>query len=90
MTKEKVQEVIDIYKETLEKLEAKPERHEIDGVPLTRKEKLNHCYWMINEIESFLKEDRIEKAFRWLGFVQGILWSARLYTIPELADHNRP
>ena len=90
MTKEKVQEVIDGYKKALESLKVKPERHEIDVLSTTLLNKLNHCYWMINEAESFLKDDMIEKAFKWLGFVQGVLWSTHLYTIAELADHNRP
>lgn len=40
---------------------------------------LNHCRWMLNEIPNFLPEDpwkqNLEKANRWLGFVQGILWT---------------
>lgn len=37
---------------------------------------LNHCRWMLNEIPEILTNyNKMEKANRWLGFVQGILWS---------------
>jgi hypothetical protein len=32
----------------------------------------------------------MEKAFRWLGFVQGVLWTNRVYTLDNLKSHNRP
>lgn len=49
-----------------------------------------HLRYMLNQIDDFVDAGRIEKAFRWLGFVQGVLWSLGLYSIEELADHNRP
>lgn len=44
---------------------------------------------MCREIPVFYTEGRVEKAMRWLGFVQGLLFSARTYTLDELKDHNR-
>lgn len=32
-----------------------------------------HLAWMLNEMERFYAEGKIEKANRWLGFVQGAL-----------------
>ncbi|MDD2696684.1 MAG: hypothetical protein PHE52_00800 [Candidatus Pacebacteria bacterium] len=45
---------------------------------------------MLDKMEGFLKEGRIEKAFRWLGFIQGCLWSTGEYTLEDLMNHNRP
>lgn len=51
---------------------------------------LEHCHSMLGEMEKFVREGRLEKAFRWLGFIQGCLWMAGHMTINELRDHNRP
>ena len=46
--------------------------------------------WMIIETRDFVAESRIEKAFRWLGFIQGVLWSFGFVTIDNAKDTNRP
>ena len=30
-----------------------------------------------------------EKAMRWLGFIQGVLFAKGVYTIDEMREHNR-
>ncbi len=50
----------------------------------------SHCNQMLDKIEQFIAEKRIEKAFRWLAFIQRYLWATRVYTIEELANHNKP
>ena len=42
---------------------------------------LEHALWMLNQIE-YLNSS--EKKNRWMGFVQGLLYSCRIYTIDEL------
>jgi len=49
---------------------------------------LEHCNGMLFKMEEFVKEGRMEKVFRWLGFVQGVLWSNGIYTLNELRNHN--
>lgn len=49
-----------------------------------------HALWMIGEARVFVADSRIEKAFRWLGFVQGVLWSFGFVTIEEAKNANRP
>jgi hypothetical protein len=49
---------------------------------------LSHCHWMLDEIVVFLAEDRREKAMRWLGFLQGVLWEEGEYSIDDLMKHN--
>ena len=43
---------------------------------------------MIPKMRGYLKVDR-EKTFRWLGFLQGILYCNGVYTVEEMANHNR-
>lgn len=38
----------------------------------------------------FLAEARLEKSFRWLGFIQCIFWVCGFYTLNQLKDHSRP
>lgn len=51
---------------------------------------LRHVRTMIPKTIEFFQTDRREKGFRWLGFIQGVLWTEGLYTIKEMKDHNRP
>ena len=51
---------------------------------------LAHCHGMLNEMEEFVRQGRMEKVFRWLGFIQGCLWMANSYRLEDLKNHNRP
>lgn len=90
MDSNKILEVIEIYSEyfTKEEIEYVDFSH-IDK-PEANKEMLAHCHGMLHKIKEFIQEDRIEKAFRWLGFVQGCLWSTGCYSLEDLMNHNRP
>jgi len=48
-----------------------------------------HCLYMIRQVRTW-PADRIGKAFRWLGFIQGVLYAHDLATIEELKETNRP
>jgi hypothetical protein len=52
-----------------------------------------HLLAMIPELREMLadtSQDRTEKCMRWLGFIQGVLWSTSVFTLEELKDHSRP
>ncbi len=51
-------------------------------------EVLNHAMWMCGEIESFVRQNRMAKAYRWIGMVQGLLFLGGVYSISELKKHN--
>ncbi|MDP3725886.1 MAG: hypothetical protein Q8R36_01675 [bacterium] len=51
---------------------------------------LAHCHSMLDEMEIFLNEGRMDKLNRWLGFMQGVFWVLGMYTLDELKNHNRP
>ena len=78
MDSKKVLEVIDIYKEYF---------LENGNVQLT--DVTAHCYGMLEKMEKFILEGKMEKTFRWLGFIQGCLWSLGIYSLEDLKNHNR-
>jgi hypothetical protein len=51
---------------------------------------LNHVLWMCAEVKKLVEEDCIEKAMRWLGFIQGALWSMSFFSINNLKVDNMP
>jgi hypothetical protein len=68
------------YLDLLGGLNVKPKR---GGVPL------EHIAWMCDEVafQPTMKFDGSpDKANRWLGFVQGVLWSQGLRTIDQLRE----
>jgi hypothetical protein len=50
--------------------------------------KLCHVKWMLFEMGTW-GDERLERMFRWLGFIQGVFWCEKVYTIDELKNHNR-
>ncbi|HVI42704.1 MAG TPA: hypothetical protein VM577_18890 [Anaerovoracaceae bacterium] len=46
-----------------------------------------HLLWMIEEILNGNVDG--EKAHRWIGFIQGVLWDDCYFTIEQMKDHNR-
>lgn len=76
MTDDKIREVLDLYEEKLS-------RH---NTP----QELFHLRTMIPRVRAFVDEGRRDKAFRWLGFMQGVFWAYGVYTLDQLKDHNRP
>lgn len=101
MDAKKILEVLDIYDARLRSIAAtdtavKPERADTnkkyssqDSAPVYET-KLNHTWWAVGQCREFTNAGRLEKAFRWLGFIQGALWFAGKYSIEELANHNKP
>ncbi|TSC89141.1 MAG: Uncharacterized protein G01um10143_522 [Parcubacteria group bacterium Gr01-1014_3] len=90
MTPDKVREVMAIYRKRFEEagiekkklLDASHNSYSLNS--------LQHCYAMLDEIDVFIQEARMDKVFRWLGFIQGCLWSHGVYTLDDLKNHNRP
>lgn len=51
---------------------------------------MSHLFWMTFQIPIFVKQNRADKAMRWLCFIQGALWTYGAYTIKEFKADNRP
>lgn len=50
----------------------------------------HHVAFACNQIEAFVNEGRIEKAMRWLGWVQSVLFCLGLISLQEGAEMNKP
>lgn len=90
MNAPKLIEVIEIYRAKLAHIVPCKEAYPHDVLLRDEWSALKHARHCLDEIEAFVREGRLEKAFRWLGFVQGVLWACRVYDINELKSHNRP
>lgn len=96
MTGEKVKQVLAFYRIHLV-LKLTPMngpveavRASSDSLHLTPLDRVKHLHWMIDEAEKLVDENRIEKAMRWLGFIQGVLWSMSFFSVDQLKVHNMP
>lgn len=59
-------------------------------LPIERGEPVEHVTWMLAKIPDLYEAGRIEKAMRWLGFVQGFIWACDFAGIDEMKSWNRP
>ena len=89
MTKEKVLAVITRYRSILKERYGVEKQKHLPTLAPTEREALAHCYAMLDEMEGFIRENRMDKTFRWLGFIQGTLWVSGVFTLEELKTHNR-
>jgi len=94
MDGKKVLEVIDTYEQELKRRGATPLKADhnqvLDPATDNRAVCLGHCLGMIPQMREFIATDHLEKTFRWLGFIQGVLWPLGIYSIDEMKNHNRP
>jgi hypothetical protein len=49
-----------------------------------------HLLYMCTEIERMVAVGQREKAFRWLGFLQGSVWAFGMSDLAQLKAMNRP
>ena len=57
---------------------------------LAQSARVAHFKFMCEEGCRFVEAGRIEKAMRWLGFLQGMFWATDIYTLEDLKNHSRP
>ena len=68
----------------------KSQRFPADTTPLANDDVLSHCLWMCEEGQLLVDQGRIEKAMRWLGFVQGVMWATLDICIDDMKHINMP
>lgn len=90
MTGEKIIEVTLIYQRLFEELGIKAEEMSHELTLQEPEEALAHCYSMLPKIKEFVKKERLGKAFRWLGFIQGVLFATGQHNLDSLKEHNKP
>ena len=94
MDSKEILQAIDIYRRQFErncvcKMEFPHNEHiDLDYLERDKIAALRHCHRMLDDIEQFVKEGRIDKAYGWLCFIQGCLWMSGLRTLNELKNHN--
>jgi hypothetical protein len=59
-----------------------------DATSIFHAEALFHALWMCEQTKTFAHTNP-DKANRWLGFIQGVLWAEGIYSIDEMREDNR-
>lgn len=89
MIPSKILEVTASLDVVLEALGIAVVRHPTDKHPATETERLEHLRWMCVQINDFVQTGQHDKANRWLGFVQGSMWTHGRITIDVLRKINK-
>lgn len=58
-----------------------------DNVP--RSTAGRHVMWMCQKVLDHIEDGKLDKANRWLGFIQGYLWCENIRTIHDMRGDNR-
>ena len=87
MNKLQILNIINKYKDELNYLPSERQDANLKG-PYDF-ERVKHILWMCDEIELMLKDEKFDKINRWLGFIQGVLWSMGKKTINEMREDNK-
>jgi len=61
---------------------------DLDAKRVSDEAALQHVKWMVSELPGMIMDGQIDKAHRWLGFVQGVLWREGLASINDLRAMN--
>lgn len=83
MTTEEIQRTVGFYDQHLADLGFRAEQAASDG-GTSIGERLNHVRWMCSQVPRFVTEGRIDKANRWLGYIQGQLQANGVFTLETL------
>jgi len=90
MTPEKVLEVIEKYRRYFVSQGIGVIDYPHDQLLDTEVHGLEHCHGMLDKMVEFVGQERMDKVFRWFGFIQGVLFASRVHSLDDLKDHNRP
>jgi hypothetical protein len=96
MTPQKLKEVFAQYRRMLLALphvrsaKLADTKYDFTGLSLGAHEAMSHAVYMCEEASKFVDEGRIEKAMRWLGFVQGVLWCWGVRSLTDLKLDSMP
>lgn len=88
MTPEKIEDVTRKYKTLLLESFGGPAQRNQDSTSL--RDRIGHLLWMCDQTFTFTTQQRLDKAFRWLGFLQGAFWALGIQNIEESKKDNTP
>lgn len=86
MTPDQVIRVLDKYTLDFQRI-VKPEQWPTNKPNPDEFQALEHALWMCEETRKFARYD-VEKAMRWLGFIQGVLWTTQGKSIDDMMVDN--
>ncbi|MFI5404998.1 MAG: hypothetical protein ACHQ1D_00645 [Nitrososphaerales archaeon] len=91
MDNDQILKILKSYEKILKSRDNKPERGPVEDnyIRWGDNQLRNHALYMSQEIKSFLKLGRREKAMRWFGFLQCLMFQHCHYTIGQLCEENR-
>jgi hypothetical protein len=89
MTQEQIKNVAFKYEAILADIGIETIKYDEINTPKLKTEFLEHAAWMLGEIPEHLNNGHVEKAHRWLGFVQGIFWTLGILNINDMKNDNR-
>ncbi len=91
MTDEQVKLVVTAYQARLTREGYQPVQIDFDRTTASfpRSRQLEHVAWMCGGVLEALGAGDHEKAMRWLGFAQGVLWAQGVYAVAEMREQNR-
>jgi hypothetical protein len=95
-TAEQLIRMLDLYENVLDRRGYEPVPYpdataHVGGSLLTatRFDCLNHAYWMCRCVRQYVRENRIARAYRWMGRIQGLLFMGGVYSLEELSEMER-
>ena len=91
MTPEKVKQVLADFKVILnEEARRIPDADYKFASKVWTKDARGHAAWMCDEAAKFVDEGRMEKAMRWLGFINAVLWITGLRSLDDIKHALMP
>ncbi len=87
MTPFEIEDLAIIYAGELEEMGV-VDAHDFTARPLFKRERLGQALDMCYKIPEFINQGRVDSALAFLGFVQGILWVERMYTLKQIQEDN--
>lgn len=93
VTSEKLIKVLERYSATLDHVEPEEMQDELKTLPLCKVNRYVfecHLAYMCKTTIRYVHEGRVEKAMRWLGFIQASLYILGYCTIEDLKNHSKP
>jgi hypothetical protein len=87
MSPEKIKELMHYYARALQ---VDPVRGDPAALNRDKDADMRHLVWMCGQVIEFVNTQRMAKANRWIGFIQGVMWSYGVMTIDQMRQHNKP
>jgi hypothetical protein len=99
LTSDKLKQTLEKYKTFFVRGHILPVKHDSVTLATDFGMQLQHCHWMLGPMQEMIEraenpymfdtEKEREKLYRWLGFIQGVLWAQSICSVEDLKGDNR-